>query len=92
MGASTQEAVGRERAARLAAYNAGPAAVALAGLGLRLPMDVWVARMPYDETREYVAQVFRNALRYALLDGGPTAIPKLELTLPVAQGAGSVGY
>jgi soluble lytic murein transglycosylase len=66
----------------LAAYNAGPHAVSrwLAG-GEALPLDLFVARIPYEETRGYVARVLSNAARYAYLDGGEGAVlaPALEL-------------
>ncbi len=66
----------------LAAYNAGPQAVSrwLASAET-LPLDLWVARIPYEETRNYVARVLSNSARYAYLDGGEGAvqIPALEL-------------
>jgi soluble lytic murein transglycosylase len=66
----------------LAAYNAGPHAVSrwLTG-GEALPLDLFVARIPYEETRGYVARVLSNAARYAYLDGGEGAVlaPALEL-------------
>ena len=42
----------------IASYNAGPRAVSrwLEG-GDHLPVDVWVARIPYRETRHYVAKI-----------------------------------
>jgi soluble lytic murein transglycosylase len=66
----------------LAAYNAGPHAVSrwLVG-GEVLPLDLFVARIPYEETRGYVSRVLSNAARYAYLEGGEAAvqIPSLEL-------------
>lgn len=65
----------------VAAYNAGPQAVSrwLAG-GEDLPVDVWVGRIPYTETRNYVAIVLGNWLAYRYLDN-PSELPKLSLAL-----------
>jgi soluble lytic murein transglycosylase len=65
-----------------AAYNAGPAAVSrwLEG-GEKLPLDVFVARIPYAETRQYVARVVGNLARYAYLEGGADAVPRLALEI-----------
>ncbi|HEX4478473.1 MAG TPA: lytic transglycosylase domain-containing protein [Polyangiaceae bacterium] len=66
-----------------AAYNAGPRAVSrwLASAET-LPLDVWAARIPFVETREYVSRVVGNLARYAYLRGGEDAVPKLSLSLP----------
>lgn len=67
----------------LAAYNAGPHAVSrwLAS-GDKLPLDLFVARIPYEETRGYVARVLANAARYAYLEGGEGAVQAPQLELP----------
>jgi soluble lytic murein transglycosylase len=67
----------------LAAYNAGPQAVGrwLVG-GEGLPLDLFVARIPYEETRGYVARVLSNAARYAYLEGGEGAVQAPALDLP----------
>ena len=67
----------------LAAYNAGPQAVGrwLAS-GEALPLDLFVARIPYEETRGYVARVLSNAARYAYLEGGEGAVQAPVLELP----------
>jgi soluble lytic murein transglycosylase len=67
----------------LAAYNAGPQAVArwLVG-GENLPLDLFVARIPYEETRGYVARVLANQARYAYLEGGEGAVQAPALDLP----------
>jgi soluble lytic murein transglycosylase len=68
-----------------AAYNAGPAAVSRwLESGEKLPLDLFVARIPYSETRHYVARVLGNVARYAYLEGGADAVPKL--TLEIDQG------
>lgn len=65
----------------VAAYNAGPSAVSswLEG-GEDLPIDVWVARIPFAETRDYVSIVVGNWLAYRYLDN-PTELPELKLAL-----------
>jgi soluble lytic murein transglycosylase len=64
-----------------AAYNAGPRAVAGWVGGKDSDADVWVARIPYDETRHYVAKVAANLARYQYLQGGETAVTPLVLAL-----------
>lgn len=65
----------------VAAYNAGPSAVSrwLEG-GEDLPVDVWVARIPYTETRDYVSYVLGNYLAYRYLNN-PRELPELKLAL-----------
>ena len=66
----------------VAAYNAGPGAVLRwlrASPGLEL--DLFVARIPYDETRGYVRRVVSNWARYAYLHGAP--LPTLPMKLPL---------
>jgi soluble lytic murein transglycosylase len=65
----------------LASYNAGPRAVErwLDGSG-GLDLDLWVARIPFRETRDYVQSVVASWARYRYLDGKP--IPQLQLELP----------
>ncbi|HTV22031.1 MAG TPA: transglycosylase SLT domain-containing protein [Polyangiaceae bacterium] len=65
----------------VAAYNAGPQVVSswLAG-GEDLPIDVWVGRIPFTETRDYVSIVLGNWLAYRFLDN-PTELPELKLAL-----------
>jgi soluble lytic murein transglycosylase len=67
----------------VASYNAGPQAIArwLEG-GKGLPLDLWAARIPYEETRNYLAKVMSNWARYRYLGGGPDNIPELALGLP----------
>ncbi len=67
-----------------AAYNAGPRAVSrwLSG-SPDADLDVWVARIPFDETRTYVARVGQNMARYQWLEGGDAAVNDWALTLPI---------
>lgn len=66
-----------------AAYNAGPRAVShWIEVGADNELDLWVARIPYDETRNYVARVAQNLARYQWLTGGEAAITPLSLAMP----------
>jgi soluble lytic murein transglycosylase-like protein len=60
---------GEHPALAAAGYNAGPAA---AGLwfhkGQELPLEMFVAQIPFDETRTYVMRVLSNLAAYQLLD------------------------
>ncbi len=77
----------------LAGYNAGPQAVARwIKSGHKLPLDVWAARIPYRETRGYVARVLGNMARYAYLRGGESEVPKLPLELPKGVQVPSAAY
>ena len=66
-----------------AAYNAGPRAVRR-WLERRkgLELDLWVAMIPFEETRTYVNKVMSNWARYAFLAGGDAAVPQVSLSLP----------
>ncbi|MBK9001319.1 MAG: transglycosylase SLT domain-containing protein [Myxococcales bacterium] len=76
-----------------AAYNAGPSAVSRwLETGEKLPLDVFVARIPYDETRVYVGRVVGNLARYAYLAGGDEAVPRLALEIPTGLRAGEAAY
>ncbi|MCK6534658.1 MAG: transglycosylase SLT domain-containing protein [Polyangiaceae bacterium] len=76
-----------------AAYNAGPSAVSRwLETGEKLPLDVFVARIPYDETRVYVSRVVGNLARYSYLSGGDDAIPRLALAIPGGLRANPSAY
>jgi soluble lytic murein transglycosylase len=66
----------------VAAYNGGAAAVKRwskeAGT---LDADVYIERIPFVETRGYVARVLGNLVRYAILAGAET--PTLPAKLPI---------
>jgi soluble lytic murein transglycosylase len=76
----------------VAAYNAGPSAVSrwLEG-GEDLPVDVWVARIPYTETRDYVSHVLGNYLAYRYL-ANPRELPELKLALIPGTRAAADAY
>jgi soluble lytic murein transglycosylase len=76
-----------------AAYNAGPRAVSRwLETGEALPLDVWVARIPFTETRGYVSRVVGNLARYAYLEGGERAVPRISLALPLGIRAAPGDY
>lgn len=72
-----------------AGYNAGPSAVERwlkNSEGLEL--DLFVARIPYEETRAYVERVVGNHARYRYLAGGEGAVPRVLLALPTVDLSG----
>jgi soluble lytic murein transglycosylase len=77
----------------VAAYNAGPHAVSRwLESGEALPADVFAARIPYDETREYVYRVLNNYARYRYLSHGPGAVGAPSPALPQGVRASSDAY
>jgi soluble lytic murein transglycosylase len=67
----------------VASYNAGPVAVRRwLENGQKLGLDVFVARIPYEETLEYVERVVGNFARYRYLEQGEGGVPALTLSLP----------
>jgi soluble lytic murein transglycosylase len=76
-----------------AAYNAGPRAVSRwLEAAETLPLDIWVARIPFAETRGYVTRVIGNLARYSYLHGGEAAVPRLSLALPKGIRVGPEDY
>jgi soluble lytic murein transglycosylase len=66
-----------------AAYNAGPRAVShWVEASSDSDLDLWVARIPFEETRTYVARVVQNLVRYQWLEGGEEAVAPVTLALP----------
>jgi soluble lytic murein transglycosylase len=65
----------------VAAYNAGPQAVGH-WVTKERETDLWVARIPYDETRRYVERVLGNLARYQWLSGGTAAVTPIPLEIP----------
>jgi soluble lytic murein transglycosylase len=67
----------------VAAYNAGPKAVALwVGRAGEIPMELFVARIPYAETRNYVERVLMNLAMYRYLRDGDEGVPAVNVKLP----------
>ena len=76
-----------------ASYNAGPQIVShWYEAGKDNEIDLWVARIPYDETRSYVARVTGNLARYQWLSGGDAAVTPLPLEIPAGARATSDAY
>jgi soluble lytic murein transglycosylase len=76
-----------------AAYNAGPRAVSRwLESAPDADLDLWVARIPFDETRAYVAHVAQNLARYQWLEGGDDAVTELALAVPTDARAPSDAY
>jgi soluble lytic murein transglycosylase len=77
----------------VAAYNAGPVAVRRwLENGQKLGLDVFVARIPYEETLEYVERVMGNYARYRYLEQGEGGVPALALALPPAPSPDAAPY
>ena len=75
-----------------ASYNAGPHAVTnWLRAGENLPLDVFVATIPYEETRNYVYRVMGNYARYAYLDD-TASVPLFELDIPKGLEASADAY
>src|SRR5262249_17444170 len=72
-----------------AAYNAGPGPVVrwVEDRG-GLPLDLFVERIPYKETRAYVKQVVADYFTYHQLYGDPAQWPSLDLSLPKPSAVG----
>lgn len=70
----------------VASYNAGPGAVSSwLKNGVETEVDLWVARIPYDETRNYVVRVMGNLARYQWLAGGDAAVTEVPLQVPLVR-------
>lgn len=77
----------------VASYNAGPGAVSRwVETAKELEADLFVARIPYEETRTYVQRVMGNLARYQWLSGGETAVAAAPLELPRAANATEDDY
>jgi soluble lytic murein transglycosylase len=66
----------------VASYNAGPRAVSRWLEHAKTEdLDLFLARIPYGETRSYVTRVMGNLARYAYLSSGVEAVPEIDLTV-----------
>ncbi|HEY0801109.1 MAG TPA: transglycosylase SLT domain-containing protein [Steroidobacteraceae bacterium] len=63
----------------LAAYNAGPAAVARWLPPAPMDADVWVENIPYNETRGYVQHILEHIIAFASVRGAEA--PRLTVLL-----------
>ncbi|MDP8985515.1 MAG: transglycosylase SLT domain-containing protein [Pseudomonadota bacterium] len=69
----------------LAAYNAGPQAVARWLPGNAMDADIWAENIPYAETRGYVQHVVEHIVAYTVLRGAePARLPVLLQITPAA--------
>ena len=68
----------------VAAYNAGAESIERwASRASGMELDTFVERIPFKETRDYVARVMGNFARYGYLAGGEAGVPVVELALPL---------
>jgi soluble lytic murein transglycosylase len=66
----------------LAAYNGGAESVERwASRAPGMQLDTFVERIPFRETRDYVARVMGNFAHYAFLADGEAGVPKVSLGL-----------
>jgi soluble lytic murein transglycosylase len=63
----------------LAAYNAGPAAVARWLPRTPMDADVWIENIPYNETRSYVQHILEHIVAFASVRGA--LAPRLNVLL-----------
>jgi hypothetical protein len=49
-----------------------------------MQLDGFVERIPYRETRDYVARVMGNFARYGYLASGESGVPEIDLELKKA--------
>jgi soluble lytic murein transglycosylase len=66
----------------VAAYNCGAESVdRWASRAPAMQLDTFVERIPFRETREYVARVMGNLARYAYLAQGEAGVPGMDLEM-----------
>jgi soluble lytic murein transglycosylase len=67
----------------LAAYNAGPAAVARWLPLQTMDAEIWIENIPYNETRGYVAHILEHMVAFAAVRGAEPA--RLETVLSAVE-------
>ena len=67
---------GEQLALSLAAYNAGPAAVARWLPRKPMDADIWIENIPYNETRGYVQHILEHIVAFASVRGAQP--PRLQ--------------
>lgn len=70
---------GEQLALSLAAYNAGPSAVAHWLPRTPMDADVWIENIPYNETRGYVQHILEHIVAFASVRGAQA--PRLDILL-----------
>jgi soluble lytic murein transglycosylase len=74
--------LGDQLALAVAAYNGGEDAIQRwLGRAPGMDLDVFVERIPFPETRAYVARVMGNFARYEYLRKGDAGVPSVSLAL-----------
>ena len=69
----------------VAAYNGGAESVERwLSRAPAMQLDGFVERIPFKETRDYVARVMGNLARYGYLANGEAGVPRIDLGLPAA--------
>jgi soluble lytic murein transglycosylase len=76
---------GEQLTLSLAAYNAGPAAVARWLPPAAMDADVWIENIPYNETRAYVQHIAEHIVAFASVRG--VATPRLQILLSTVEPA-----
>jgi soluble lytic murein transglycosylase len=71
----------------LAAYNAGPAALARWLPASALDADIWIENIPYTETRGYVQHILEHIVAFATMRDAPP--PRLKTLLPRVEPPGA---
>jgi soluble lytic murein transglycosylase len=67
----------------VAAYNAGAEPIERwLSRSAGMQIDTFAERIPYKETRDYVARVMGNYARYGYLASGEDGVPRVDLGLP----------
>jgi soluble lytic murein transglycosylase len=72
----------------LAAYNAGPAALARWLPANALDADIWIENIPYTETRGYVQHILEHIVAFATMRDVPP--PRLSTLLPRVEPSAAV--
>ena len=66
----------------MAAYNGGAESVERwLSRAPAMQLDTFVERIPFKETRDYVARVMGNLARYGYLAQGEAGVPQIDLEL-----------
>jgi soluble lytic murein transglycosylase len=76
---------GEQLAVSLAAYNAGPAAVARWLPPQTMDADIWIENIPYNETRAYVQHILEHVVAFASVRGAES--PRLEVLMSPVEPA-----
>src|SRR5258708_31011241 len=81
---------GEQLALSLAAYKAGPAAIAHWLPPGPMDADIWIENIPYNETRGYVQHILEHIVAFAYVSGAEP--PRLAALMPVVAPAAGVSW